>query len=159
MSNKVLIIDDDLYLRELYEEVLKKEGYEVETASDGKEGYEKIIAQPYDAILLDIMLPQLDGLGILTKLKETKSQVPFKNIILLTNLSHDATVKQALALGVHACLTKSAVTPDQIVVKVKEVLGLPAKPAAAAQPTPAAPATKAAPSPEPAQPVAPAKAA
>lgn len=123
MPTKILIVDDDLYLRELYEEVLKNEGYDVDIAKDGKEGFEKITTNSYNLILLDVMLPQLDGLGILTKLKESQSPVPLNSIILLTNLTHDPAIKEALKMGVHSCLTKAEMTPDQFLAKVKEALG------------------------------------
>ncbi len=134
MAKKVLIIDDDQYLRELYEEVLQKEGYEVFTAVDGKLGYEQLTAQVFDAVLLDIMLPQLDGIGVLTKLKESVSAVDFKHIIVLSSLSHDAAVQQAASMGVYATLTKSEITPDQLIAKVKEMLGETAPAAVAAAP-------------------------
>ncbi len=143
MSNKILIVDDDLYLRELYQEVFTSEGFEVDTAADGKVGYEKLSTNQYHAVLLDIMLPQLDGIGILTKLKESNASYPFQSIILLSNLSHDETFKQAQSIGVKICITKSAITPDQLVAKVKEILN--SSPAPATKPAPAAktyPATK-----------------
>lgn len=123
MSKQILLVDDDLYIRELYEELLEDEGYEVETAADGKEGLDKITEDSYDLILLDIMLPKLDGIGIISKLKETNSQVPLKSIVFLTNLAQDPVVKEALNTGVHSCLVKADITPDQLVAHVKEALG------------------------------------
>jgi DNA-binding response OmpR family regulator len=123
MSKKILLVDDDQYLRELYEEVLQSEGYEVETASDGKVGLNKITTNKYDLILLDVMLPQLDGLGILTKLKESGSNVPMSSIILMTNLAHDPVVRKALDDGVKSCLIKSDLTPDKLVEEIKDCLG------------------------------------
>lgn len=122
MSKKILLVDDDKFIRELYDEVLKSEGFDVETASNGKDGYEKIITGKYDLILLDVMLPQLDGIGIVTKLRESKSKVPLSSIVFLTNLVHDPVVKEALGHGVHSCLTKADINPDQLVAHVKKVL-------------------------------------
>ena len=68
MAQKILLVDDDQFIREIYEELLKKAGYEVDTAVDGKEGYEKILNGGYNLILLDVMLPFLDGIGILDEL-------------------------------------------------------------------------------------------
>jgi DNA-binding response OmpR family regulator len=124
MSNKILLVDDDLYIRELYDEILKSEGFEVETAADGKTGLEMILSNSYDLILLDIMLPKLDGIGIISNLKESKSSVSLKSIVFLTNLAHDPVVKEALSSGVHSCVVKSDITPDQLIKHVKKVLGV-----------------------------------
>lgn len=119
---KILIVDDDLYIREIYEEVLKEAGYEVETAIDGKIGLEKILNGGYNLILLDIMLPYIDGLGILKQLKEKKTK--FKNgpIILLTNLIQDLVTKEALANGAKECLNKAEMNPGEFLKKVNEIL-------------------------------------
>lgn len=123
MSKKILLVDDDLYIRELYDEILKGEGFDVETTADGKTGLEMILANTYDLILLDIMLPKLDGIGIISKLKEAKSSISLKSIVFLTNLAHDPVVKEALDLGVHSCLIKSDITPEDLVNHVKQALG------------------------------------
>lgn len=123
MSKRILLVDDDLFIRELYEEILTNAGYEVDVAVDGKEGLEKLTKNQYDLTLLDIMLPQLDGIGIIAKLKGSGSKTPLKSIVFLTNLAHDPVVKEALAAGVHSCLIKSDLNPDQLVSYVKQVLG------------------------------------
>ena len=82
-----------------------------------------ILANSYDLILLDIMLPKLDGIGIITKLKEAKSSISLKSIMFLTNLAHDPVVKEALELGVHSCLIKSDITPEDLLAHVKRALG------------------------------------
>lgn len=121
MAMTILLIDDDLYIRELYDEVLKSEGFEVDLASDGKDGYQKITENKYDLILLDVMLPQLDGIGILTKLKQDKVAIK-SPIILLTNLVHDPAVKNAVELGAHSVITKAELTPGDLVKKAKEII-------------------------------------
>ncbi len=123
MSKKILLVDDDLYIRELYDEILKEEGFDVETTADGKSGLDMILANSYDLILLDIMLPKLDGIGIIAKLKEAKSSISLKSIVFLTNLAHDPVVTEALNLGVHSCLIKSDITPEDLVKHVKQALG------------------------------------
>ena len=122
MNKRILIIDDDLYLRDLYQEVLKNAGYEIDTAIDGEEGIEKIKQDGYDLILLDMMLPKIDGLGILTQLSQT--QPPPKNgpIILLTNLGHEPVIQEALQKGAVAYLIKADITPDQLLSEVKKYL-------------------------------------
>ncbi len=122
MNKRILVIDDDLYLRELYQEFLKNAGYEVDTAIDGEEGIKKLIQDGYDLVLLDMMMPKIDGLGVLTKLSQT--QPPPKNgpIILLTNLGHEPVIQEALQKGAAAYLIKADITPDKILDEVKKYL-------------------------------------
>lgn len=122
MAKRILIIDDDLYIRELYEEVLKSAGYEVMGAADGKDGLNKIAEGGFDLILLDIMMPQVDGLQVLQTLKKTPPKKSNGKIILLTNLSHDPTIQEGLNAGAATYLIKADVTPDQLVGKIKELL-------------------------------------
>ncbi|OGK16014.1 hypothetical protein A2690_00990 [Candidatus Roizmanbacteria bacterium RIFCSPHIGHO2_01_FULL_39_12b] len=120
MAQKILIIDDDQYIRELYVEVLTDEKYDVDSTQDGIEGVEKIMKNKYDLILLDIMMPRLDGLGVLQKLHDKKHSV--RNIVLLTNLSHGPVIDEGTKLGAVGYLIKADITPDQLVEKVKEYL-------------------------------------
>lgn len=122
MAKKILIVDDDVYLRDLYEEVLKGEGYEVTTAVDGEDGLAKLQQGGYDFTLLDVMMPKLDGLGVLKKLKETPTATPNGTIVLLTNLAQDPIVTEALQLGAKSYIIKADITPDQLIEKVKEYL-------------------------------------
>ncbi len=122
MSKRILIVDDDLYIRELYEEVLKDAGFEVVGATDGKEGLVNIIEGGFDLILLDLMMPEIDGLQVLRSLKQTPAKKPNGKIILLTNLSHDPTIQEGLNSGASSYLIKADITPDQLIEKVKETL-------------------------------------
>lgn len=122
MAQKVLLVDDDQFIRELYEEVLKNAGYEVETASDGKMGYEKLAEGGYDLVLLDVMLPFMDGVGILSELEEHKPKKKNGPIVLLTNLAYDPAVKEALDKGAKMVLNKAEMNPDEFLKKIKEVV-------------------------------------
>jgi len=122
-KQKILVIEDDVYTRELYEEVLKEAGFLVETSVDGEEGIVKINEGTFDLVLLDIMMPKLDGLGVLKKLREKPAKGTEPKIVLLTNLAHDPVIKEALILGAGSYLIKSDLNPDQLVEKVKSLLG------------------------------------
>ena len=120
MSKKILLVDDDKNIRELYQQILVDEGYQVEVAEEGKTGYEKIISSSYDLILMDIMMPQIDGLGILKKLtEEHKKHSP---IVLLTNLIHDPATKEAIENGAIGYLDKSAFDPPAFLKKIAELI-------------------------------------
>lgn len=122
MTKKILIIDDDAYLRDLYEEVLKDEGYDVSTAVDGEDGVEKLGQGGFNLTLLDVMMPKLDGLGVLKKIQTTPPSTSNGPIILLTNLAQDPIVSEALTLGAKSYIIKADITPDQLLEKVKNFL-------------------------------------
>lgn len=115
MAKKVLVVDDDQYIRELYEEVMKTEGYDVETASDGLTTFELLKKGGYDLILLDIMLPKMDGFKILDKLKEEPPAKPNGKVILLTNLDHGPLMKDAMEKGVTEFMVKADITPSDLI--------------------------------------------
>jgi len=113
------LIDDDSTIRELYVEILKGEGFEVETAQDGEEGLTKIKQGGWNLILLDVMMPKIDGLGVLTKLEETNKK-PDAPIILLTNLAHDPAIAKAIQKGAKTCLIKADLNPNEFVAKISQ---------------------------------------
>lgn len=119
---RILIVEDDRFLRELYEELLRDEGFEVATAEDGEEGLEKMRDGGYDLVLLDILLPKRDGLDILRELKKSGPAHPNGPIVLLTNLGQDSIIKEGFELGAESYLIKSALTPDQVLHEVRTTL-------------------------------------
>lgn len=119
---KLLVIEDEDYLRDLYVEILKHEGYMVDQASDGEEGFEFLKKGGYDLVLLDIMLPKLDGFQILEKLQLDPPSTPNNVILILTNLGKEVNVARGITLGVRGYLTKTDNTPDQVVQEVKTYL-------------------------------------
>ncbi len=121
MAEKILIIEDDFFIRELYERQFVKEGYEIVTAEDGPDGLLKASQVKPDLILLDIMLPKLNGLDLLKTLKgqEETQNIP---VILLTNLGQESVIKEGFENGAESYLIKSAYTPSQIIQEVKNFL-------------------------------------
>lgn len=123
MAKKVMVVDDDLYIRELYEDVLKEEGYNVDSATNGEDALNKLKNGGYDLILLDIMMPKLDGLEIMDALKKTPPPVKNGPIILLTNLDHEPLIKDAMSRGAAAFIIKADITPGDLLGQVKKYLG------------------------------------
>ena len=117
----ILLIEDDLFIKELYQRQLSKAGFEVDTAEDGPTGLVKSSQKQWSLILLDIMLPEINGLDLLRTLK-AKPETRNIPVILLTNLGQDSLIKEAFDIGAEAYLIKSAYTPKQIVEEVKEFL-------------------------------------
>jgi len=123
MAKKLIVVDDDLYIRELYEEILKDEGYTVDTASNGEDALNKLKQGGYDIVLLDIMMTKLDGLGVMDALNKTQPPVKNGPIILLTNLDHDPLIKDAMSKGASAFIIKADITPADLLSQVKKYLG------------------------------------
>ena len=127
-SKKILVAEDDEFLRELYSDVLKGEGYTVETASDGEESLQKITRGGWDLILLDIIMPKISGLDVMKKVKESPQLLNRnKCIVFLTNLDKGEEIKQALILG-NGYLIKSQITPGDLVKEVQLYLSQPPTP-------------------------------
>lgn len=127
MANKILIVEDDQFLREFYEELLQSEGFLVETAADGETGLQKVLQGGYQLILLDIMLPKKDGLQILRDVKLTPPAQPNGSIVVLTNLGNDAIIKQCFDLGAVGYLIKSALDPNQVITEIHSYLHMDAE--------------------------------
>ncbi len=121
MSKKILVIEDDKFLRELMIKKLANEGFEVSSAADGEEGIRCVKEKQPDLILLDLILPGLDGFGVLTKLQEDPA-LPKIPVIILSNLSQREEIEKARQLGVKDFLIKAHFVPGEIVSKVNDVL-------------------------------------
>lgn len=119
---RILLIEDDVYILDVYADIFSEAGFEPTTAIDGEVGLQKISDGGYDLILLDVMMPKLDGLGVLAALKKTTPKKPNGPIVLLTNLGHDPIIKEALSLGAKGFLIKSDLDPDQLVAEAKKYL-------------------------------------
>src|SRR3989344_9643054 len=96
---KILIVEDDQLLRDLYVEYLKSEGYIVDIAVDGEEGLLKIKSGGWDLVLLDIILPKIDGIEVMRRLKHLRELAKRPTVLFLTNLDKDSEIKEALSLG------------------------------------------------------------
>ena len=123
-KKKILLVEDDEYTRDIYEEVLKNAGFDVICASDGEQGLNHIKLGGYDLILLDIMMPKMDGVYILRSIKNNPPVAKNGPIVLLTNLTNDPVFNSAYGLnvGVRDHLVKSDIDPGELVVKVKGYL-------------------------------------
>jgi DNA-binding response OmpR family regulator len=118
---KVLIIEDDSFLQGLEAGKLKKENYEIITASSGEEAMKKITEPNIDVILLDLILPNFDGFEILQKIRSTK-ETANTPVIVFSNLSEEKDVKKSQELGATDFMVKSNFTLDELVEKIKKVL-------------------------------------
>ena len=120
-GKKVLLVEDEQFIRDLYTRELTRGGFQVITAADGQQGLDQLKTNSFDLLLLDIMLPGINGLQLL---REYKTQNPNSQMItiLLTNLGQEAVIKEGFELGAQAYLIKASYTPDQVVNEVKNAL-------------------------------------
>jgi chemosensory pili system protein ChpA (sensor histidine kinase/response regulator) len=118
---KILIVEDDTLLSKMYYSIFTSENYQVDTAINGEEGLEKARAGKPALILLDIMMPKLNGMEVLKKLK---ADPDVKNIpvVVLTNLAGDADIQTALNMGAVRYIIKSEHKPKEVEAIVREVL-------------------------------------
>ncbi len=117
--NKILLIEDDLALTKLYRVALESKGFQVEEAHDGTEGMQKIAGGGYDLVVLDLMLPGINGFDILKDLRKAEAT---KNlpVVVLTNLTGPE-VNNLPALGISDLVLKAAVTPAEFTERVEKV--------------------------------------
>jgi CheY-like chemotaxis protein len=118
---KILIVEDDPLMSRMYQKIFKFEGYDVEMAGNGEEGLEKVKTAKPTLILLDIMMPKMNGLEVLGKLKgdEALKSIP---VVMLTNLAGQSDAEKALAMGAIKYIVKSEYEPKQVTNMVKEIL-------------------------------------
>src|SRR4051812_28753410 len=118
---KIVCAENDKLMSQSLAQGFKDAGFEVASAMDGEEAIVKIRETKPDVILLDIMMPKLDGIGVVWELKASAEtdKIP---VVMLTNLSDTATVSKILEAGVTDYLLKSEQSIDQIIAKVKEVM-------------------------------------
>lgn len=119
MQGKILLFEDEEMISFLYKRQLEAAGFTVDTFSLGREGIESSKQKPYDLILLDIMLPDMDGIEILKELRNN-NVTKTTPVIMMTNLSQESVIKEAYSLGARGYFLKAQYTPDQIVDEVKK---------------------------------------
>jgi len=121
LATNVLIIEDDAILRDAYETALTLEGYQTRVAGDGQAGLELAAKEEPDLILLDMLMPTLNGLEFLRRF-DAPAKHPRTKIIVFSNMSVPSDVKDAMQLGATKYLTKSSFTPKEIESIIQEVL-------------------------------------
>ncbi len=116
----IVLVEDDQFLSSMYAERLGMEGFHVKTAADGAAGLKLVSEAPPDLVLLDILLPEMDGLTVLKRLRGNAATAKTP-VIMLTNLSQPEEIKQATDLGAIDYLVKAHFIPSEVVEKVKAV--------------------------------------
>lgn len=115
---KILLIEDDSLIVKIYTTRLKADGYEIVSAEDGEKGLEVAQQEKPDLILLDVMMPKIDGFTVIQTLRADEQ---FKNtpIIMYSNLAQEAESKRAIEVGATEFITKANISPTELVNKIK----------------------------------------
>ncbi len=117
---KILIVEDEHDIRELYRDLLTDQGFDVMEAADGVSGLRLAKESSWDLMLLDIMLPQVDGLRVLEEIRQK-----FKNpILIISNLNNDDIITKSMDLGSNGYVIKSELNPAQFITEVKKYLNI-----------------------------------
>lgn len=118
---KIAIIEDDPVINQMYRMKFEASGYDVQLANNGKRGVALVKDFAPDIILLDLQMPEMDGVEALTEMRKHDwgKDVP---VIILTNLGAEEAPRELKALGVHSYILKADLTPSQVVERVKTAL-------------------------------------
>lgn len=121
MKKNILIIEDDEFFRELMSKKLVSGGFAVSEAVDGEKGLERVKKSKPDLILLDILLPNIDGFDVLLNLKGNPETAAIP-VVILSNLSSKEDIEKGLKLGASDFLIKSQVASEEIIEKIKNLI-------------------------------------
>jgi|YelNatPaOPRAMG01_1025707.scaffolds.fasta_scaffold02036_14 DNA-binding response OmpR family regulator len=116
---KILIVEDDPFLMEIYTEKLKKEGFLIEGISDSENFFEKLKEDHFDLILLDLVLPKMNGFEILEQLKKN---FPEQKVVVISNLGSKRDIERCLELGAKDFIVKAKFSLQDFVKKIKEIV-------------------------------------
>jgi len=122
---KILLVEDDPFLIDIYQKKLKDSGFKVEVAKDGEKALEILKEKSFDLMLLDIVLPRIDGWKILEeikKMKKEKKDLEKMKIVIWSNLGEKEDIKKGLSLGATSYLIKANFTPSEVVREIEKLL-------------------------------------
>ena len=122
VGRTILLVDDDESLRQMYTLILSRAGYQVTTATDGVQGLAKARGGGYDLILLDLMMPNIDGLAVLRGLRQEPPKKPNGPIVVLSNVGYEKVAEEAQELGAAGFLTKVDLLPKDLLAAVSKYL-------------------------------------
>lgn len=120
-SKKILLVEDDPLLIDIYCNKIRESGFIVTVAEDGEKALQKIKEEKPDLVVLDIVLPKIDGWEIMSEIRKDKGLDNLK-VVILSNLGQKGEIEKGLAMGAQKYLIKAHYTPTEIINQIKEVL-------------------------------------
>ncbi len=121
--SKILLVEDDPMISEIYQRKFEAAGFEVSVAATGKEVINKAAKENFDLILLDLVLPEIDGLQVLKELKQKGKYSPQTKVVIFSNLNEKEQQDKAFALGADGFIAKSQFSPSQLVEEIRRMIG------------------------------------
>lgn len=118
---KILIIDDEKFHLEMYKDRFEKAEYQVLTAANGQLGLELAKKEKPDLVIVDILMPTMDGYEVIEKMKKDE-QTSKIHIVALSNLAQDNEIKKGLNLGADDYIIKTDITPTELIERVKKII-------------------------------------
>ncbi len=123
-KKKILIVDDDKFLLNMYTIKFQKDNFDVSTAADGSDAIAKLEGGLVpDAMVLDIVMPVMDGLEVLEKIRKDKL-IPNAKVLILSNQGQSSDIEKAKQLGINGYIVKATTIPSEVVTEVKRILGM-----------------------------------
>ena len=122
LKQKILIVDDEADLRVMFKDILESAGYITGEATDGADCLVKLSKEKFDLILLDLMMPNMDGMEALTKIKSSPKKYGAMPVLILTNLTSDIAIKEGFERRADGYLIKTELTPEQVIKEIENAL-------------------------------------
>lgn len=119
---RILLVEDDQMISEIYQRKFEAAGFEIQIAETGKEVLNKVRKEHFDLILLDIVLPEMNGMDVLKELKQSGKYDPLVKVIIFSNLNEKSDQDKAFSLGADGFIFKSQFNPSQLVEEIKRRL-------------------------------------
>lgn len=120
-AKKILLVEDDPLIAEIYTKKLDECGFDVELAADGETAFKKIQEEMFDLVILDIVLPQLTGFELLKRMEKDIESKKL-TVLVLSNLGQKSDIELAKELGVVRYLIKANFTPSEVIFEIKKLL-------------------------------------
>jgi len=121
MAHKILLAEDDIQLIDMYKRKFQLEGFEVYLAEDGEKALDLLKTFTPDIVVLDIMMPKVNGLEVLKSIRENPDQKDML-VVMLTNLGNESTAEEIYKLGATEYIVKADMTPLEVATRIKEIL-------------------------------------
>jgi CheY-like chemotaxis protein len=119
---KILLAEDEEDARMIYIDILEGGDFEVDGSKNGEETLKYLEENTYDLLLLDIIMPDLDGISVLSEVKEYPAKYGDPKVVMLTNIGGDVAIEKALRIGALGYMLKSETEPKELISNVKEYL-------------------------------------
>lgn len=124
-KKKILVVEDETDARQIFQDILTDAGFDVKVAADGQEALKLMTENKFDLVLLDIIMPNMDGVQTLAEAKKFPGKYGDMKVVMLSNIGGDVAIDKAMKLGADGYMLKSETEPEDLISLVKNYLGIP----------------------------------